>query len=553
MFNLLKLFSIIFLLAFSQMSLQAAEQEDISQLLQQQLQSSDNKRLFIGQNEIVVAEIIKKLYQYNDYHLAWKNQAMLNRLFKAIHDSYRLGLTPDDYHFTELKQRLKNNVNNDLEQRVQLDIIMTDALLRLAYHLGFGKVVANQLDQDWNLRREFMTADPVAKIQEVLQSEQSLNQFINQLTDLGLLYEGLIKALSQYRKIEKEGGWQSIPDGSVIKAEMQDSRLPLIKSRLQISAYISNVDDEQLYDKITEDAVKQFQKHHNLDADGVIGKDTLQQMNISVEKRIDQIKANLERVRWVKRNLEDEFVLVNIAGFKVYYVRDNKLIWKSKVQVGKDYRKTPVFRDDISYIAFNPTWTIPPTILRKDILPKLKKDPSYLQKKNMNVIDSKGKIIQSDQFDWSTMTAKKFPYMIRQEPGVDNALGRVKIMFPNKHMVYLHDTPSKSLFNRTNRAFSSGCIRVENPFELVSLLLNDSEKWNQSSFNRILDSGQLQNVRLPAKVPVLLLYFTVQLDDDGRVTFFKDIYHRDEKIIKGLTEPFQLVMPSQQSAERNAK
>jgi len=269
-------------------------------------------------------------------------------------------------------------------------------------------------------------------------------------------------------------------------------------------------------------------------------------MNITVEQRIDQIKDNLERIRWVKHNLDDEFVLVNVAGFKVYYIRDNKFIWQSKVQVGKDYRKTPIFRDDIEYIAFNPTWTIPPTILSKDILPKLRKDPGYLQKKNMNVIDSKGRIIDKNKINWSTMTAKKFPYMIRQEPGSNNALGRVKIMFPNKHMVYLHDTPSKALFNRAERAFSSGCIRVERPFELVELLLNDKEKWNQTSFDQVLDSAKLKNVKLASKIPVFILYFTALADNNGKVTFYNDLYNRDEKIIEKLSKEFELVMPDKQ-------
>jgi murein L,D-transpeptidase YcbB/YkuD len=316
---------------------------------------------------------------------------------------------------------------------------------------------------------------------------------------------------------------------------------------LQASGLLQTINTDkqtvELYDSETEKAVKQFQKQHNLDMDGVIGQGTLEQMNISVTQRIDQIRANLERIRWVKHNLGDEFVLVNIAGFKVYYIQNNQLVWQSKAQVGKTYRQTPVFRDDIKYLVFNPTWTVPPTILAKDILPKIKQDINYLKTKNMKVINAKGKVIDASIIKWSTMTAKKFPYMIRQEPGKNNALGQVKIMFPNKHLIYLHDTPSKSQFNRVERAFSSGCIRIENPFELVELLLKDSDKWNQTRFDDILATGQLKNVNLPKPVPVLLLYFTAQVDKHGQIIFYKDLYHRDEKIINGLKQPFQLVMP----------
>ena len=522
-------------------------------ILQQQLQNSEDNRLMFGQSEIAVLGMVKNTYQYNNYQLLWQKQSMIDILLKAIDESEQLGLVPEDYHRDDLNSRLKNrHLKKGLQQaeveQAQLDIILTDALLRLAYHMNFGKVVPGTLDPDWNLRREFLTKDPVAKLNYALGSEKKLSKFLEQSNGYGILYEGLINALAQYRQIEQEGGWKSVPSGVLLKPGMQDSRIPLIKARLQVTGDLENNKIEASnhdYDALVEAGVKQFQQRHNLEVDGVIGKGTLKQMNVPVESRIEQIISNLERIRWVKRNLGDEFVLVNIAGFRVYYFQDNKLVWTARAQVGKDYRKTPIFRDDINYLVFNPTWTVPPTILSKDVLPALKKDPGYLQKKNMNVVDLKGKVIDASNINWSTMTAKKFPYMIRQEPGPSNALGRVKIMFPNKHQVYLHDTPSKSKFKRAERAFSSGCIRIENPFELVELLLKDSNKWNQTSFDKILATGKLKNVKLPEKVPVLLLYFTAQIDENGRVIFYKDIYNRDDKIIQGLKKPFQLVIPDQ--------
>ncbi|MCK5647482.1 MAG: L,D-transpeptidase family protein [Gammaproteobacteria bacterium] len=541
------------LICFSQCVFVINAQASEDKILQQQLQNSENGRFMFADSEIAVLGTVRDMYQYNGYQLLWQKQSMIDILLKAIDDSYQLGLEPQDYHRDALTARLKNGLlkkisgQADIEQ-AQLDIMLTDALLRLAYHLNFGKVVPVTLDPDWNLRREFLTRDPVAKLNYVLGSEKKLEQFLEQSVEQGILYKGLIKAMAQYRQIQQDGGWNEIPSGVVLKPGMQDSRVPLIQARLQVSGDLKkNIIEaaDHNYSERIEAGVKAFQYRHNLEVDGVIGKGTLEQMNVSVESRIEQIRANLERIRWVKRNLGDEFVLVNIAGFKVYYFQDNKLIWQSRAQVGTDYRKTPVFRDDINYLVFNPTWTVPPTILSKDILPKLKKDSGYLQKKNMNVINSKGKIIDASKINWSTMTAKKFPYMIRQEPGPSNALGRVKIMFPNKHLVYLHDTPSKSKFKRTERAFSSGCIRVENPFELAELLLKDSDKWNQQSFAEMLATGKLKNVNLPEKVPVLLLYFTTQIDENGKMIFYKDIYNRDEKIIKGLKEPFKLVIPDQ--------
>ncbi len=543
------------LLIFFSQFMYVANSAAAENVLQQELQKSENGRLMIGQSDIAALDMIKNLYQYNDYRLYWNKQSMVDVLLQAIRNSKTLGLNPDDYHLQTLTARLQKGFLDNVmglsdSEQAQLDILLTDALLRLGYHLNFGKVVPGTLDPDWNLRREFLSSDPVAKLSYTMGAEDRLSRFLEQSGDRGVIYEGLIDALKKYRSIAKHGGWQVVPAGEVLKPGMRDPRVPLIAARLQATGDLAGdaIVMDELYSKQLEDAVRQFQYRHNLDVDGVIGKGTLEQMNIPVAQRIKQILVNLERIRWVRRNLGDEFVMVNIAGFKVYYVRDNKLVWKSLAQVGKYYRKTPVFRDDISYLVFNPTWTVPPTILRKDILPKLKKDPGYLKKKNMNVVDAKGKIIDASKIDWSTMTAGKFRYMIRQEPGPQNALGRVKIMFPNKHLVYLHDTPSKSKFKRTERAFSSGCIRIENPFELVELLLKDSDQWNQSRFDEILSGGKLQNVSLPEKVPVLLLYFTVHKDENGSIMFYRDIYKRDTKVIDELNKPFKLVLPQQKSA-----
>lgn len=530
----------------------SSDTEQFSQQLQIQLDNTHNKTLKIDQHPIIMSNFIRQFYSRTHYRIVWKSKPMIERLLKAIKDSTYVGLSPKDYDYQTIKKALGTQIKDYHKQRANIDIILTDAFIRLVYHLRFGKVIASEMSQDWNIKREFQYKDPIAKLAQVLRSKKTLDQFLQELTDLGVLYKGLIKGLAFYQKIEKRGGWQNIPQGSVIKPSMQDVRIPLIRKRLEINGYLEQglTADQNLYDNTLEAAVKKFQYHYNLDVDGIIGKGSLIQMNISVSQRIEQIKANLERVRWVKTSLSDEFVLVNVAGYKVYYVQNNKVVWQSKVQVGKEYRQTPIFQDEIEYIVLNPTWTIPPTILSQDILPKIKKDPFYLKKKNMIVIDAKGKEINSSTIEWSSVTAEHFPYMIRQEPGPKNALGQVKIMFPNKHFVYLHDTPHKELFDKTNRDFSSGCIRVENPFELAQLLLKNTEQWNNTRFKTVLESQQLKNVPLPNKVPVLLLYFTAQLDKNGQINFFEDIYKRDQKIIDGLKEPFRWVIPDKESSNR---
>jgi murein L,D-transpeptidase YcbB/YkuD len=214
--------------------------------------------------------------------------------------------------------------------------------------------------------------------------------------------------------------------------------------------------------------------------------------------------------------------------------------WQSKAQVGKPYRQTPVFKSAIDNVVFNPTWTVPPGILGKDILPGVRRDPNYLAKKKLQVIDRSGQPVDASSIDWSRYTGNNFPYMLRQAPGADNALGLVKINFPNSYLVYLHDTPSKGLFDQNERAFSSGCIRVERPLELAALLLNDPQTWNPNSIDTVIKAGTTRTVRLPKPVPVLLMYWTVDPTSAGRVVFKRDPYGRDAKMLQALNAPLKV-------------
>jgi murein L,D-transpeptidase YcbB/YkuD len=247
-------------------------------------------------------------------------------------------------------------------------------------------------------------------------------------------------------------------------------------------------------------------------------------------------------MRWVFRDLPDEFIIVDIAGFHVYVVKNGLQVWESRVQVGKPYHATPVFKDTMRYLDFNPTWTIPPGILRRSTLPAIRKDPGYLQRSNMTVLTTSGTVVDPSTIDWAATATGGFPYMIRQEPGPDNALGRVKFMFPNKYMVYLHDTPSKGLFARSERTFSSGCIRVQNPFDLAELLLAD-QGWDRSRIDQVVASKKTTRVNLENPITVMLLYWTAEVDQDGTVHFRNDVYDRDAPIIQGLDEPFRVSPP----------
>jgi murein L,D-transpeptidase YcbB/YkuD len=263
-----------------------------------------------------------------------------------------------------------------------------------------------------------------------------------------------------------------------------------------------------------------------------MGKQSYEAMNVPVETRIDQLRLSLERLRWVRGDRAERFIAANIAGYRVFFVSDDKLIWTSRAMVGKAYRQTPVFRGSLSYLEINPTWTVPPTILKQDVLPAIQRDPAYLKTRNMNVIDRQGRQVDPATIDWQSLEGG-FPYAIRQEPGPKNALGEIKFIFPNEHAVFLHDTPNRSLFARPERAFSSGCIRVENPFELAELILNDPAKWDQAALLKVRDSRVTERITTP-KLPVLILYLTASVQADGQARFLKDVYQRDAAVLKAL-------------------
>jgi murein L,D-transpeptidase YcbB/YkuD len=229
-----------------------------------------------------------------------------------------------------------------------------------------------------------------------------------------------------------------------------------------------------------------------------------------------------------------------VAGFDVSYFRDDEPIWTSKVIVGRPYRETPIFKSLITYVVLNPTWTIPPGILVKDKLPVIKRDPGYLKRNNIRVIDSAGREVDPHAVDWSRYSGSRLPpYQLRQDPGDDNALGLVKIMFPNPYLVYLHDTPSKSLFDKDERVFSSGCIRVEKAFELAELVLNDPVRWNRAALDAAIATKKTQTVNLARPVPVLILYWTAQPRPDGQVIFRNDVYGRDPATLAALNGTFR--------------
>jgi murein L,D-transpeptidase YcbB/YkuD len=423
------------------------------------------------------------------------------------------------------------------EDEADLEMLLTDGFFRLVYHMEFGKVDPVRLDPSWNIFKDFGEEDPAMWLETALASP-SLFDFVESKKSQHQLYACLKATLEKYRGIEESGGWEPVPPGRTLKKGMEDERVVNLRVRLRIAGDLPDTLPavSPLFDDDVEKAVMRFQERYGIDVDGAVGPGTLEAMNVPVEQRVDQLKVNLERGRWVLHDLNDTFILVNIAGFRVFYVKDNRIEWVTRAQVGTPFRQTPVFKAQMDYIVFNPTWTVPPTILAKDVLPAIKKDMGYLAVKNMTVLDRGGKRVDASGIDWGQYTGSSFPYVIRQEPGPGNALGRVKFIFPNEHFVFLHDTPSKALFDKSERTFSSGCIRIENALDLARLLLAGQEGWDAAGIDKVIAEGKTRTAYLSKPLPTLLLYWTAFSTPEGGCNFRNDVYERDPAVLEALAE-----------------
>ncbi len=449
------------------------------------------------------------------------------------------GLDPSDYLFDRL------DAPGTLTP-AERELLASEALGRLAFTLHFGKANPAALDADYNYSRSFGQTDPAAWLKRTITGED-LAAALDALRPRGVYYERLVAALAAYRARAAAGAWPAVPGGETLKPGMLDPRVLSLRARLAASPLgdpgTLPAGTPAYYDDALADAVRAFQRRHGLLVDAAVGPRTLAALNEPIGARIDALRVNLERLRWVFRDLGEEFVAVNIAAFRAVYVADGALRWHARAIVGRPYRQTPVFRDAITYLELNPTWTVPPTILRKDILPRLREDPAYLAAKHLRVIDPNGGPVDSATIDWRSARASTFPYLLRQDPGPHNALGRIKFMFPNRHAVYLHDTPARDLFARAERVFSSGCIRIEKPLELAVALLDDAARWDRTALEAAIGSGRTQRLRLPRPVPIMLLYLTAYADENGAINFRHDVYGRDAAVLAALDGPLRWSPP----------
>lgn len=520
----------------------AAAEDNVGQAIQgslEPLKTSFPPLLTSAKNRRVdVSRLVMDFYTHRAYRAAWTNESDVAQLVASLNGIEAEGLNPADFHVDELtRSQAALQAQATPEQQAAFDIATTHTFITALLQLRRGKVDPSRLDIHWNFDANGVDPrDDVNAFFAALDRHDVASAFAI-APPQEAVYVGLRQALAQLRAIRDRGGWPKVVVDHSLKPGMDEPAVAQLRARMVAAGFL----DPRLihgtkYDGAVTAAVKKYQNEQYLGADGMAGATTLAALNVPVGERIDQVRVNMERARWLLYKLQGTFVIVDIAGYKVAMYRDGQPIWRSRVQVGKTARNTPIFQAQITYITFNPTWTVPPTILKEDVLPKIQSNPGYLAANRIRVIDREGNVLDPSTVDWSNPRG----ISLRQDAGPDSSLGQVVIRFPNDYAIYLHDTPHRELFAKTVRATSSGCIRVENPLQLVELLFNDPVKWNSAGIQKQLANGKTENIRLPVKVPVLLAYWTVDLGGDGRVAFKPDVYGYDAPLLKALNRPSQM-------------
>ena len=474
------------------------------------------------------SDSIKKYYEVLGNFEIWYNKTNRQDLINEIQLSYREGLFPEDYNLEKIKSLEEKRIQLSDDEIISYDILLTQTFEKLANHLHAGKLNPKKLYSDWDLEKK-----------EIALS-QKLENAIKE-NKVASLFKSLKPQDEIYRKIKKSLlVLEAYPDYKFGKISLKNKIVANdtldvikdIKRRLIYWKDFRNRDSilTNIYDSLTVEAVKRFQKRHNLAIDGVIGFGTIKALNYSKNERREQIIANLERWKWFPNDFGETYLLVNLPEYKLSYVINKDTITTERIIIGKASRKTPILTSKLTNFVFNPTWTVPPTILKEDLTPAASKSSGYFEKNRITIYNNKGEIISAE--DWSPENARSYRYV--QRPGSDNSLGLVKFNFSNRHSVYLHDTNNRSYFTRENRAVSSGCVRVENPLRLAKKIMKkEDDEWSLEKIDEIIAKKNSKLVPIKSDVKVHLLYWTNTLDKN-QLIFYEDCYNLDKEVFNKL-------------------
>lgn len=470
--------------------------------------------------------VVFSFYDANDFKTYWLANSCRQNLLSILENAESEGHNPQDFDLQKMHDKEDKILELDEKELVEYDFLLTENLYKFITLTAVGKTKPSDLYNDWDIKPNEVNA------KELLLNFIKKDSFDYAVSEIAPKHP-VYKKLRQSLKI-----LDTFPEDDLKKIEIKDKIelndsseiMPDIKRRLIYWRELPFQDSlTYIYDEAMLNAVKKFQFRHGLATDGVIGKGTGAALNYTKEQRRQQIIANMERWRWYPRDFGNEYLLVNIPNYSLVVVKNNDTIRMHRIIVGTSKRKTPILTSKLSHIVLNPTWTIPPTILKEDVIPATIRNRNYLGQKNLTVYDSKGNVVSHE--NWKPEEARSYRYV--QSPGKSNSLGLVKIMFPNNFSVYLHDTNSRSYFERENLSLSSGCVRVQNPFELTEYLLDDSENWSMDKIQEVINEGKTININLK-KTPFLYLYYWTAWLDNNQLIFRDDIYNLDKKLYEKL-------------------
>ena len=478
-------------------------------------------RLEIEGRELRLSSLLPCFYERRDFKPAWSAGGALRpaagELLAALAAAEDDGLHSEDYRLSALARRAAALGRPNAHDLADLDLLLSDAFLEFAAHLRNGRVSPETLYRDCALDRGD-AIDFATVLEEALAAGQ-IRAALAGLPPPHREYALLRKALDRYRRIASRGASAQVPPGPTLRTGDRGERVAVLRERLAEAAGadaaepLPAAENLDLFDDPLAEAVRRFQGRHGLEDDGIVGSTTLAELNQRPEDHVRQIEVNLERWRWLPRDLGRRHVLVNIAAFRLEAVDEGRTVIDMRVIVGKPYTRTPMFSSAMNAVVLNPSWYVPQNIAVNEILPKARKDSSYLQRNGYEVLSGS---------------------RLRQKPGPQNALGLIKFVFPNRFSVYLHDTPARTLFSSTVRTFSHGCIRIEKPFDLAVWALGADPSWPPEAIRAAIDTGRERKIPIARTIPVHVAYWTAWVDEHGTLRRGRDVYQRDAELARRL-------------------
>ncbi len=524
------------------------------------------KKLFTKKHATLFKKIahkkfLKSFYKKNNYNSLWIDKDGLKKekyqqLFSHINDDLTLdskGLIVQ--HNQQLHKELENNLTQ--EDLYKIELSLTSLYYDFLEHTLYGEIQWKSFSSKLStLKRQRINASWLKqkapyKISTLL-NQPDINATIEEITPKRFGYKALQTSLKRLHKMKEDGGWKKLPYFKRLELGSTGDIVIQLRERLTYSADYKDcnnttttsldnneinqtiqIDKNAIFDECLNVAVKKFQKRHGLTVDGIVGRGTRKVLNTTVDEKIRTVLLNIDRIKWLPRAEDDRYLVVNIPEFMLYYLEDEKVKKSLKVIVGDKKHPTPIFNQKISYIVLNPYWKVPEGIVKREIVPAMIKNPSYLRRQGLEAhttwFEGSPRVNVSGLYWEDYLTGgKKFPYRLMQPPGPKNALGKIKFKFPNRFAVYLHDTPTRYLFKRNVRAFSHGCVRLSNPVELLDTIATFNEDINLTKSKKILKGKRKTQINVRNKLPIYLVYLTAGVNSDNELSFRDDIYRYDK-------------------------